>query len=457
MDRKQIPLSQQIYLLMRALSETTVSPDKLPEVIGWVRDIPPGARPPELIRAVAQTFHLTDDEVRQRIEPAHHIKDSEVYVPREGWLRDYVEYTRSTEPPTAFHFFVGATIIGSALARNVRFPRGGAPAIYPNLCTILVAPSGKCRKTSAANLGVSLLRAVGGNVLADKTTPEAMVEAFKERSSSTGLIYAPELAVFLGKQKYQEGMIPMLTALFDCPKEWSSLTVMRGEGKIYNVALSMIGCSTMDWIQTAIPRDAFGGGFMSRLLFIVQDHTPRCFPLPAALNEDLEHRLIKRLLELTKLHGDYTLSVSATAWFDDWYRKRSDRNTENKQFAGYYERKPDHLMRLAIILAASQTDSLELSEVHLRQSLLVLDITESFLPSTFDAMSQTGVGEDHQRILQQLKKRGGAQDHSTLLRLNSNRMNSRQFKECIETLRMARLIEYDVTNRLYYLTPEGWK
>lgn len=457
MDRRPASLSQQIHLLMKLLDEASVPTETLPQVLSWVRDIPPGARPPELLRSVALKFGLTEDAVRQQVEPSHRLKDFESYVPREGWLRDYVEYTRNTEPPTAFHFFVGATIVGSALARNVRFPRGGAPAIYPNLCTVLVAPSGKCRKTSAANLGVGLLRAVGGNILADKTTPEAMVTAFQERSTTTGLIYAPELAVFLGKQKYQEGMVPMLTALFDCPKEWSSLTVMRGEAKLYNVALSMLACSTMDWIQTAIPRDAFGGGFMSRLLFVVQEYTPRCFPLPEALNEPLERRLLNRLLALGKIHGDYTLSPAAERWYVDWYKARSDRNTENKQFAGYYERKPDHLLRLAIVLAASQSDELVLEELHLRQGLAVLDAAESFLPSTFDAMSQTGVGEDHQRILLQLKKRGGALDHSTLLRLNSNRMNSRQFRECLETLRIAKLIEYDVTQKLYYLTPEGWK
>ena len=456
-DRRQTPLSQQIYVLMQLLDSGNVSPGQLPEILGWVRDIPPGARPVELIRAVARVFKLPEDEVRQRVEPDHRRADLEAYVPKSGWLHDYIEYTRHTEPPTAFHFFVGATVIGTTLARNVRFPRGGAPAIYPNLCSILVAPSGRCRKTSAANLGVALLRAVGGNVLADKTTPEALVSAFQERSSTTGLIYAPELAVFLGKQKYQEGMVPMLTALFDCPKEWSSLTVMRGEAKLYNIALGMLGCSTMDWIQTAFPRDSFGGGFMSRLLFVVQESTPRSFPLPEPLDDVLEKRLLARLMSLTKLHGDYALSAAGEAWYINWYLTRNDLGTENKQFAGYYERKPDHLLRLAIIIAASQTDELLLSEVVLQQALRVLDAVESFLPSTFDSMAQSGAGEDHHRILQQLKKRGGALDHSTLLRLNSNKLNSRQFRECIETLRLSKLLELDPNKKLYYLTPEGWK
>src|SRR5205814_1310533 len=118
-------------------------------------------------------------------------------------LADYIEYTRQTEPPTVFHFFAGLIAVGSSLARNVFFDMGPYQ-IFPNPCIVIIAPSGKCRKTSACNMAVSLYRAVGGNVLADKLTPEALISAFQDRSSATGLIYAPELAVFLGKQKYQE-------------------------------------------------------------------------------------------------------------------------------------------------------------------------------------------------------------------------------------------------------------
>lgn len=454
-----VPLSRQVFLLQRhiqGLPESTENDPGFAAILDWVREVPPAGRPKEFLELLAKKFHITEEHLEKLLSPKSRQKDFDDLIPRSGWLRDYIEYTRKTEPPTVFHFFVGATTIGSALARNVRFDKGSY-FVFPNLCVILVAPSGKCRKTSACSIGVSLYRSLGGNIIADKTTPEALVEAFRDEATTCGLLYAPELAVFLGKQKYQEGMVPMLTSLFDCPAEWSSKTIGRGDIVLKSVALSLLGASTLDWIQTAIPKDAFGGGFMSRLLFVVQHDTPRSFALPPPLDDKSRTSLLRELINIAKFRGMAKLTNDGKEWYEDWYNHRSDRNTEDKQFAGYYERKPDHLLRLAIILGVSSGLSLDLDSATLERALAILDWTESYLPATFDSMAQNAVGEDLSRLMKQIKNKGGQLDHSSWLRMNSNKMNARQFRDNVETLRMAKLIEYDQAQKMYYVTPEGFK
>jgi hypothetical protein len=350
--------------------------------------------------------------------------------------------------------------IGSQLARNVFFDMG-AYQIFPNLCVVIVAPSGRCKKTSACNLAMGLYRAVGGHVLADKATPEALVSAFGDRSNATGLIYAPELAVFLGKQKYNEGMVPLLTALFDCPKEWSSTTIMRGESHLRNVAISFLVCSTMDWLQNAIPRDAFGGGFMSRLLFVVQNDTPRCFPHPPTMDQTVQHSLKERLFAYGRLRGRFTITDEADAWYDTWYRSLRRTIAAEKQFAGYVERKPDHLHRIAMILSIAELndekhDGLTLTLSRMKQALSILDWIEGYLPAAFSEMSQTVIGEESLRLLKQLKQVGGLIGHSEWARMNVHRMDKKQFKSALDTLRDAKLVDYDGVKRQYYLTPEGF-
>jgi hypothetical protein len=251
-------------------------------------------------------------------------------------------------------------------------------------------------------------------------------------------------------------MIPLLTALFDCPKEFRSLTITRGETVLYNVAFSLLGCSTMDWIQTAIPRDAFGGGFMSRLLFVIQNDTPKRFSRPPTMDKEMESRLVHTLRGLRDLKGPYTMSEEAGAWYDSWYMDRGEAGTEDKQFAGYNERKPDHMIRLALILAAAESHEQVLHTRHLKRALAVLEWIELFLPGAFGEMNQTAVGEDQARLILQLKKRGGKIQHSDWLRLNSNRMKSREFTERVDTLRQSKLVEYDAPQHTYFLTPEGW-
>lgn len=458
-DKNLVPIGRQISVLLRLLNATTGSKTDpmFKEIRTYVDKIPEVERPPELYAALKRSFGLSDSDLRELFQrPIKRADDFESLVPTGGWLNDYIQYTRLTEPPTVFHFFVGLATLGSALGRNVSFNLGFGH-VFPNMCVILVAPSGKCRKTSCCELGVKLYRAVGGNVLADKITPEALVNVFQDAPSATGLIYAGELAQFLGKQKYMEGMIPLLTRLFDCPDVWSTATIARKELTLKNVAFSMLGASTMDWLRTGIPTDSFGGGFMSRFLFVVQEDTPRSFPIPPTMREDLKVKLVKRLIDLTHLRGNFQITPAARSWYETWYNSQSLRSTEGKQFAGYFERKPAHLFRLSMLLTLAVDDSLVLEKKTLQHALAILDWAESWLPAAFEQLTQTSVGEDHTRLIGQLKRHGGELGHSDWLRRNSSRLNARQFKDLVSTLREAKLVDFDHGKKVYYLTSEGWQ
>lgn len=200
-------------------------------------------------------------------------------VPEKGWLREYIEWTMWSEAPMVFHMFVGLSTLGAVLSRRAYFDKGYY-RVYPNYQLVLVAPTGKCRKTSAAVLGQKLLRDLPGmNILSNKSTPESIVQELATPKQEPGMvklvappaeatIYAPELAVFLGKQKYNEGLVMLLTDLFDNPDKWESATKGQGRFPMTDVCVSFVGCSTPDWLVSAIPQDAFGGGFMSRILFV---------------------------------------------------------------------------------------------------------------------------------------------------------------------------------------------
>jgi hypothetical protein len=459
---KPISIPQQVAMLMKVLKdlpEGKATDTLLKEIIGYVIDLPPSERPDDLEKEIRRVFHLSYDEIRKLLPAAKKTKvDFDSLVPQEGWIYDYLQYTKNTEPPTVFHVFAAMVALGASMERRVYFSRGAAGNIYPNLCVIIVAPSGKCRKTSCCNIAMGLYERAGGMILADKTTPEALVEAYKDSDKACGVIYAPELAVFLGKQKYQEGMVPMLTALFDCPDVWKSATIMRGAAELRNVAFSMVGCSTIDWIQTAIPKDAFGGGFMSRLLWVVQEDTPRSFPIPPEADKTLKNKLVTHLQGLRKIKGQFKMTAEADDWYRSWYSARAFDGIGSKQYAGYFERKPTHVIRIAMILAIAEGKyDLVLSKYDLERANRFLLWVEDWLPDTFDEMNSNMIGEDHTRLLQTLKKAGGFMKHSELLRRNSRRMNKFTFKNAMDTLRDAQLATYSLREKGYYLTSEGWK
>lgn len=456
-NKSTVPLGRQVAQLVMGLERIDAQPDdpRLPNIITWVKDLPIHVRSEELYARIAKAFKLEVEDLKRQTNPKVIVEDFETLLPRHGFLRDYVEYTRSTEPPTVFHFFVGATILGATLRRHVHLPRGDKN-IYPNLCIILVAPSGKCRKTTACELGVSIFRDGGGEVFADKVTPESLVDVDPDHTSVTGLIYSGELKQFLGSQKYMEGMIPLLTRLFDCPDIWQVKTIGRGTITLNNIAMSMLAASTMDWMKM-LPGDTFGGGFMSRFLLIVQEDSPRRFPLPERLPDSLRIRLLNRLRDLTLLRAKFSMTPNTRAWYVDWYNALMDGRNAEKMFSGYYERKPTHLLRLAMLLSISEDDSTVLEMKHMSHAVKILDWVEKLLPAAFDELNSTAIGEDQQRMLSQLRRKGGTINKSDWMRMNGGRMDSRRFNEYVNTLRISKLVDFDQTSGSYYLTTEGWR
>lgn len=362
-------------------------------------------------------------------------------LPPTGWLAKYMQYTRTAEGSSVFQFFTGITALGAALKRNVWMAKGHYQ-ILPTLQILLVAPSGKARKTSTANIGIRVLRKLGNvNIIADKTTPEALIDSLIETgdNSSQALVYAPELAVLLGRQKYNEGMVALLTSLFDSPEEFSTRTKGIGAISLRNIALSFIGASTSDWLITTIPADAFGGGFMSRLLFIAQEDTPRCFPLP--IEPEGEKELIAELADIVStVRGEIVLSQAARTSFSLWYIATKHHVPEDAKMSGYHERKPDHLLRLALLLTCAEKGR-SVEVVHIKRALSILDFVEVEMLKVFKKLGMRGAGIDQERMVHILRASGGTLDVHKLMEKNLEFLSVRQFKEILETLEMAKIVE----------------
>lgn len=330
------------------------------------------------------------------------VKDAiESFLPTEGLFTLYKEYTQSTQMCPRFNFFSLAALIGAIIKRKVSFQRSSYalfPPLFPNIWVILLAPQGKGNKSSALrvakNLSLKLSSKDAPKFLAAKLTPEALVKAMAGRilteevidkvdknllhilkKSAQGVLYGSELGVLLGKEKYNTGMIALLTDLYDCPTEWSSDTVTRGDQKLYNVCISIMGASTPDWMQSMLPTDAFKGGFMSRLLFVAfPEGWNRRIADPLPPPEGLEEKLLQGLVKIAQLKGDMSWTKDAKQFFSDWYMNLPNSDLGVK--ASYLERKQDHLLKLAMILQIAQDCSLTMTKETLTQSLHILGAIE---------------------------------------------------------------------------------
>lgn len=332
-------------------------------------------------------------------EPVDKVVD---LIPDDGYFRYYYELTKGTEVCPRFHFFVAATVMGAVVARKIRFQRSSAdvfPALYPNPWVVLVAPQGMGHKTAALGVGRRLLSKLPSfsqpKIISAKITPEALIKALGNldqqpapnvpnvlpiglRPPSTGLIYSTELGVLLGREKYNQGMIVLLTELYDCQDEWASATIMRGDQKLYNVCLSLLGASTPDWMQSMLPSDAFKGGFMSRLLLIslpIGWEKKRVADPPKGSLE-MRDKIIGEMEKVSGLNGEMKWTKEAKEFFTDWYMA-VERETVVGPVMAYLERKQDHMLRLAMLLELTSTFSLVLNRSSIERALALLNVIET--------------------------------------------------------------------------------
>lgn len=474
-------LEDQMLLFKRLLEGKTLSraDPAFPEILHWVKQYP-GALAGEdaivLRQLVCSCFKLTELEFLELIRSSSLLasdearnyaeieKEFDSLVPKEGFLRNYVEYTRNLESPFTYHLYCGLLGVGAIVNRQVYIDMGGYFKIYPALGIMLLGPSG-VKKNTAGDLIVGLIQeAELVKVYQEKITPEGLVEAMKGESNAVGLVYAPEMSVFLGKQRYMEGIIPLLTRFMDCPSSWSSGTIMRGNSVLRNIGISCLFGSTPDWFIKNTPPDTFGGGFIARYLLVVQYGTARIFPIPIPVPESSRGRLVEELATIHKLEGrlDFQPSVyfrngtgKESGCYAEWYHqfKATPRTPEHELLATYLERKPIHVLRVAMVLHLATHGDLTLCQDCFERSLKLCNLTEKFLPVLMQQMFKTISGEEQELVLLAIRKAGGAITHSELVRKLQYKMKAGQAKEIIASLKEAEMVKEvrDNLSRRYIL------
>lgn len=341
-----------------------------------------------------------------------------------SWIDSYVEYARNNEASERFHWWTGATILGATLRRNVQFSKGYY-SVFPNLWTLIVSPSGT-KKTTAVTIGYNILSKLDHvRIFSSKMTPEVLARALgtpEEEGGqvieSQGVIYAPEFANFLDKKHYNEGLVQLLLRLADCPEKEVWETVGGGKLPWRNVAIVILGAIADDMVSDCIPPLALKSGFLARFIVIPGEPKKEAFPFPWK-DAKLEQEVLTNLYEISLLRGEMVLTQKASEWYVEWYYKhKAQMATEvGSKFRAYYERKPDHLLRLGMITAIAKNRRLEYTPEAFQEALDHLEDLEDGLGKLYTAIGASTLGKDQLMILEQIR-RAGTLSHAEIIRKN---------------------------------------
>jgi len=245
-----------------------------------------------------------------------------------GWLHHYMIYTQGQESPSLFHIWTAIWAISTALGRKVWMNKGYYRLI-PNFYIILVAGSSVCRKSTAVNLGADMLQKLTKPplILPQTITPERLVQKMSQEmrpgvksltriegcTDASACIVAPELSVFLGEKFNNHKMVSLLSELFECKDRWSNDTISRGEDKLVNVYLSLLGASTITWLKKSLGPKEMEGGFANRVIWVCQDTTTRIEAFPYLSSHEIlcRDKLQSDLEQIRAISGEYKLTDKA--------------------------------------------------------------------------------------------------------------------------------------------------
>lgn len=406
----------------------------------------------EIKQGVCEKFKITPQEFSMLLLNPEMIFGSEVLSKnlKEGWLRDYILYTAGHEAPEDFHVWVGITIVGAVIRRKAWFDNVFYN-LYPNLYTILVAPPGIGKKTTAINIGVGLLRAADPacRIISEKITTEALANVLSKPTefakesgglklcvSAEGLLVAPELTVFLGREQYNEALILNLTRLYDCADVQEVQTISRGKEKLLNVCVAMIGATTPSEINNAIGKSAKGSGFMSRLNVIQKDSSPRVVPFAVKPDPTIKELLVSGLNRIAReTKGEFKFTPIGREWYIDYYKRHNQAKQSSKRPIDNIERQPDQLIKIAICLAACERTDMMLDEDVLQRTFNLLSIAARNNGETMKMIDSTERGKLTQRVLQVFKEQGGVVQRAVLVKhVYRHGLSSKELDQILETL-----------------------
>lgn len=371
------------------------------------------------------------------------------------FLNDYMDMVEETESPRLFHIWAAVSGIAATLGRRCWFPFGPM-TIYPNQYIALVGTPGT-RKSTAMNIMKRNLRKSTGVRFAPVDTAgmrQGLVEAMRGRNDSEefldnvelaaaedslagltlndvaritnvrdesevgtsefseaqGFISSPdkhhimvtatELSRFIGQNNFS--MLDFLGVMWD--GEDYEYQTKAGLITLREPLINMLACTTPTSINIAMPPAAGGQGFLSRVILVYGSRKYKSVSRPSEPDAELVLK-VKGQFNRSYLEcaGMFEETPDAKAYCESLYEWKLEIN--DPRFGYYYERRQDHLIKLAMAMAASRTSTTIVKEDY-EAAHRILRATERGMPDALGEFGMNPLAALKQNMLEYIRSRG---------------------------------------------------
>lgn len=377
------------------------------------------------------------------------------------WISGFQEYMKHSESPVSFHWWGGVAAIAAAMQRKC-YMKWGYNTIYPNQYIVLVGPSGQSRKGDAINQSRWFVERLEIPMLGEDNSQEAIIRemktsttTFKDQSSGRIMfqcavsVFLEELSVFTGQQNTQ--FLAYLTNWYDSRDKWKRTTKHQGTDEIMGMCFNMFAATAPDWLPYILPREAIGGGFTSRCIFVVESGKSKIVSNPndVQVNTQLKADLIHDLRLIHSMSGEYKFSPKALEFYCEWYEREEKKMADGRAtvsdplLAGYNARRAMHLIKLSTIMAASVSSERIVGEKDIKRARTLLEVTEKNMPRAFAGIGRSRYSEETQSILAYIAQRRSC-TKSEIFRALGRNIDAMSFDAAIKVLDYMKVIKTEI-------------
>lgn len=407
----------------------------------------------------------------------------------DSFISQYLSYTSDSEVPITFNRWATISGIGAILERNLHIPFGHSQ-LFPNQYAMLIGSAGT-RKSSAIKLMKSIMvRAGYTTISAERTSKEKFLldlsghedtpmgsgddileknlfGDLNESETRPMAIMADEANDFFGLGNIE--FLSMLGSLWDWSGPPYQNRIKTGKSvSIPNPTITIFAGNTPVGFSQAFPPEILGQGFFSRLLLIYGEPNGRKIAFPRTPPES-ETTEIVRALQLIKSYHQGALQISDTATTLLEYIYNNNVPINDLRFDSYSNRRFTHLLKLCIIVAASQY-SKSVTESIVIEANTYLSYIENLMPKALGEFGKSRNSDVTHKILGFIEAHDGCtlkdliklvssdlektSDIGDIIRKLSSSEKIQTINGIFLPMRKKGLVDTSGTIDLSYLTPE---
>ncbi len=338
-------------------------------------------------------------------------------MPRQtsNWVADFIEFGKPFNTPQLFLEWGAIWQLTTAVGRQVGTRLRGQ-LLTPNMFIALLAGPGAGKSQAISAIRQVILPACNISLIPASVTraglQDYMQENLQKRTSPDGSLLLSNECIALSEEmqgilpEHDIGHLTLYNELYDVRAVYKARTRSSGEINLQSPYCSIITGAQPAFLATTLPEQAWGMGFMSRLIMVFETARQRTSAFSfAEVDRNLQSKLISDLRELSKLYGYFKWDKGARTLYETWFVEKGGPPIPGaKRLAmGYNSRRDLHFFKLAMAFSLSRANDLTVNIADVEKAISLLLRTEEKMKHIFNEMSRAGATMALSDVLEAVK------------------------------------------------------